>query len=360
MTTDGAGVPWGIPGLAQLFDIVLDAAGERRRLSLGESEQFHQVGRLGAEGGIPLSNLIEEYLGGAGELWEQVLLSADPDHRVEVGRALRQVSEDAVAGLAAGFEEGQRRSIRAEESSRREFLDDLLSVGPNRGLTSERADRVEFGLGSSYSVAVVDAAFRFSDTGPIHARVRTGLASRSPTRRFAVFTRSGRLVVVGPDCAASDLAPLIQTLGEVDGLDWRVGIGEPATGLVDIVDAYHQALEAIRLARLFGLGRTADHADLLAYRVLAGDRNAAPMLARTIMGQLGSAPRLELERTLGAFIERGGNLAEVARDLGLGPRTVGYRLDRIAQLTGHSPRTAEGRFVLEMAFRARPLTAVES
>ena len=47
----------------------------------------------------------------------------------------------------------------------------------------------------------------------------------------------------------------------------------------------------------------------------------------------------------------------LARALHLSPRAVGYRLQRITQLTGHSPYDPEGRFVLELAVRARPLIA---
>ncbi len=59
--------------------------------------------------------------------------------------------------------------------------------------------------------------------------------------------------------------------------------------------------------------------------------------------------------TLASFIEHSGNMAEVARDLNVGARTVGYRLDRIAALTGFSVRKPEERFILELAYRAMPL-----
>ena len=64
-----------------------------------------------------------------------------------------------------------------------------------------------------------------------------------------------------------------------------------------------------------------------------------------------------LIETLQAHIAASGNLSATARALHLSARAVGYRLERIAQLTGHSPHDPEGRFVLELAVRARPLIA---
>ncbi len=65
--------------------------------------------------------------------------------------------------------------------------------------------------------------------------------------------------------------------------------------------------------------------------------------------------RGDLLETLQTFLDCGGNTAEVARRLSVGTRTVGYRLERIAEVTGCSLRDPDQRLLLDLAMRARPL-----
>jgi len=56
--------------------------------------------------------------------------------------------------------------------------------------------------------------------------------------------------------------------------------------------------------------------------------------------------------TLDAYFAESMNTSATARRLHLSPRAVAYRRERIARLTGHSPKEPEHRFVLELALRA--------
>ncbi len=351
---------WGVPGLAQLFETVLDAAAEQRALSLAERDQFVAVGSEARDAGMALSSLIATYLGGAGELWEQIFSNADPTQAIDLSRSLRKVSEEAVAGLAAGFEASQRRSIRAEESLRREFLEDLLSGGTSEAHLANRGRELGFAQSATWVAAVADCDRDLSDVGPIQARARTELASRAPQRRLHVFTKNGQLLVVAPDADPSQLGLLTDALESVDDVTWRIGVGSSQTGLTGVAASYRQALEALRLGQVFGLGRFLIFDQLHPYRLLAADQASAEALARRVIEPLANAPRGSLLDTLRSFIENGGNMAEVARDLSIGARTVAYRLDRIGQLTGHSPRDPDDRFVLELAYRSSPLLGREA
>ncbi len=351
---------WGVPGLAQLFETVLDAAAERRDLSLAERDQFVAVGSEARDADMALSSLIATYLGGAGELWEQIFSNADPAQAIDLSRSLRKVSEEAVAGLAAGFEASQRRSIRAEESRRREFLEDLLSGGASEAQLSDRAREVGFVSSATWVAAVADCDRALSDVGPIQARARTELASRAPQRHLQVFTKNGQLLVVAPGADPGELGLLSDALERVDDGTWRVGVGSRQAGLSGVAVSYRQALEALRLGQVFRLGRLQVFDQLHPYRLLAADQASAEALARRVIEPLANAPRGSLLETLRSFIENGGNMAQVARDLSLGARTVAYRLDRIGQLTGHSPKDPEGRFVLELAYRSSPLVGREA
>lgn len=351
---------WGIPGLAQLFEMVLDAAAEKRDLSLADRDQFAIVGSEARDAGMALSSLIATYLGGAGELWEQIFTNADPSETIGLGRSLRKVSEQAVAALAAGFETSQRQSIRAEEARRREFLEDLLSGTATESQLAGDARPVGFSSAASWVVAVADGSRQLSDAGPVQARVRTELTSRAPQRRLHVFTKNGQLVVVAPDGDPEELGLLTHALATVDDVVWRIGVGSSQPGLTGVATSYRHALEALRLGHIFDLERFLVFDRLLPYRLMAADPSVAESLVRTVIEPLANAPRGSLLETLRSFIENGANMAEVARELSLGARTVAYRLDRIGQLTGHSPKDPDGRFVLELAYRAAPITAATS
>lgn len=349
---------WITPGLAQLFEIVLDAADEQRELSLAERDSFFGAGRAASEGGRPLSSVIEAFFSGAGELWEQVFVSASPGDAVELGRALRRVSERAVGALAAGFEAGQRQSIRAQEAIRREFLDDVLSGTLSTTDFAERAESAGFPIAATYVVAVIDSGRQLADGGPLHAQVERELHGRAPQRRLVSFTKSGRLVVIAPDADPPDLGLVADVLDSIASLNWRAGVGEASPGVDGINRSYRQGLEAVTLGRLFDLDVFTYFGDLLPFRMMVADRAIAQAMVDTIVAPLRQASRGSLLETFRSFVDSGGNMAETARRLSVGPRTVAYRLDRIAEITGQSPREPNGRLTLELALRCQPIVPI--
>ncbi len=268
----------GVPGVAHLFESVLDAASDRRDLSLTERDRFALAGSESREQGMSLSSIMAAYLDGSGELWEHTFRTADPADpadAIDLSRALRRVSEQAVACLAEGFETAQRRSIRIEETQRREFLDDLLTGVRGTTPLGDRALQHGFPVASDYAVLVAAANRRLSDGGPIESRVRTDLLSRAPTRRLQIFTKQGQLVVIAPAAAPTDFAFVVASLDTVTEVDWRAGVGTRAEGLGGIASAYTTALDALRLGRTFDIRRLAVFDELLTYRLMAGDGTVA-------------------------------------------------------------------------------------
>jgi hypothetical protein len=94
--------------------------------------------------------------------------------------------------------------------------------------------------------------------------------------------------------------------------------------------------------------------------VLAGDRRLAHDLAGRALAPLEGETELSRERlgsTLEAWLRHRGRTEEVARALHVHPQTVRYRLARLRELFGERLDTADGRFELELALRARRLVA---
>ncbi len=349
-------IDWAVSGLAQLFDTVLTAAGRSGDLTESDREQFAEAGAGAFTAGSSLSGLIGTYLGGAGELWEHVFTDADPARTVELGRALRRVSEQAVSSLAAGFEEAQRLSIRAEESQRRAFLDDVLASNPDPIQLAEEARQVGFPAFDRVVVGAVAAQRHLNDGGPVQRRIKTELESRSPQRHFRMTAKGGRIVVIALDTTPSELARLCSAaVDTVTDFEWRVGIGSAATELGGVGTSFRHALDAIHIGEIFDLASPTEFDRVLPERLLSADSSVTDALAETVIGPLMEKSSSELMATLESYFGHGGNMAEVARDLDIGARTVAYRLDRIGELTGYSPRTPADRFVLELAYRALPL-----
>jgi sugar diacid utilization regulator len=119
---------------------------------------------------------------------------------------------------------------------------------------------------------------------------------------------------------------------------WRVGLGRAHSGPGGVVRSFEQARHALDIAERLGLpGRLHKAVDLLVYRVLLRDRAALEDLVSVVLEPLrgargGPGPLLD---TLASYFANGQVAAACARELHLGVRTVTYRLQRVAELTGY-------------------------
>jgi DNA-binding PucR family transcriptional regulator len=113
-------------------------------------------------------------------------------------------------------------------------------------------------------------------------------------------------------------------------------VAESAAALTAVADAYAGARDALLMAERLGRRGLFQTDDLALERALAADER---LLADAVERELG--PILAARRnadslivTLRAFLESGHNLRATARRLGLAPRTVAYRIERIERLLG--------------------------
>ncbi len=258
--------------------------------------------------------------------------------------------------MADGFEIAQRRSIRVEIAERRDLLDALLSpISIDEARFERAAARTGFLDASTHVVAAVGPLLPLLDGGPEHIRVQRQLSQRYPDRPWASAVVRNHLVVVAGDTEPQDLEVLARVVTGERSDPAMVGIGDQVSELNAVSESYEQAMEALRLGSIFGLGPVVHHDRLLVYRLLAADRSVTDALAEQVLEPLTARSNDALLATLAAFVESNGNRAHVARMLSVGTRTVGYRLDRIAELTGHSVGDPDGRLTLELAARSSAL-----
>lgn len=350
------GVP---PGFLDGYPAMLaEVSATGRRLRRAELEALRVLGKRSAEAGYGLPELVGLYLRATREDWSGLpgvtgVTGADDAGRV--GDAVLAAVAAAVAALGEGHERAQRLLARQEEAARREFIDDLLYGRSDLGLLSERAERFGLRLARDHAVAVARGNEAYDDLHPAVRRIERELIGRFGERDVLLATKDGRLVCVAPGTEAVVLdafAELALKPGTGHPVARRVAVGREHPGAGGVVRSYEEALSALDFAdRLRLQPPVLRAAELLVFPVLMRDRAAMADLVHSVLGPLGGArggagPLLE---TIAVHAEAGYVNAEAARRLGLGVRTLTYRLDRIKALTGYDPADALHRYTLETA-----------
>lgn len=348
--------------VSDLAHAVSDGSGHR-----GMLQRCRARGRDAARQGIVLRALVEAHLAAARRLWRwlpAVADEADAPAIAAAGELMLQAIDDAMAALAAGYQQARQSLVREQASARREFVDDLLSGRADVGSLVQRAAGFGLALGRSHAVAVLETERPIADTAPIVPLVERALPNEAGD--VLVASKAGQLVAVfavtdddAARSAASRIAAVLRPSGDrvdlrrrTDLGAWRLGVGRARPGAAGVLTSYDEARDALDLSGRAGLDDPVVHAqDLLAYQVLLRDRAAIADLITSLLGPLteargGAQPLLD---TLAAYFAAGSNTAQAARDLHLSVRAVTYRLDRVRALTGANPASPRDAFALHAA-----------
>ena len=162
------------------------------------------------------------------------------------------------------------------------------------------------------------------------------------------------------------------TLGPVSRLHCRVGVSRVVEGgagcegqdtIASLRTAVHQALDALELGqRISGLESPYYYEELGLYRLLAG-LHARDELSRFYEETLGVLVRYdqdhgtELLHTLEVFFGQNANASQTSRALFIHRNTLGYRLQRIAEITGLDLNDAEARLAFQLALKVHRLSS---
>ena len=153
---------------------------------------------------------------------------------------------------------------------------------------------------------------------------------------------------------ANDLLSLLRR--EV-GADVAVGVGRFHTGIAGLRRSYHDARTAVRLGRRFR-GREQPYTlDGLGVEglVAGGDDDTRSSLAARLLAPLEREP--ELWETLDVFFAEDCHPSGAAQRLAIHRNTLGYRLDKIAAMTGLDPRRFNDSVQLRLALVLRAVGA---
>jgi purine catabolism regulator len=270
---------------------------------------------------------------------------------IEGGRALSELdlrAAEQAATIAALHMLHQRELETRDARLGYAFLDSLLDgrFEPSPQ-ADERARLLGFSAALSYQVGVfvLHLPLPLSPDGFLRRerlaeRLRQRL--RRPGGPALISLSAGQVPFLLPPQV--DAAALWADLGAPD---LSLTLSRPHSGGEGVRQGYRELLALLPLLRP---GEFTPAERLLLPRVLTGEAAARAEFLGELLGPLRAARHGDvLEQSLIAFARHGFHLARTAGALFIHPKTLSYRLGRVAQLTGLSLDDPDTRFRLQLA-----------
>jgi hypothetical protein len=339
-------------------------------IGAADRERLRRDGAEAARRGEPVAAPLDRYLSAGWAIWDVATQHplADPTSLAALGAALLRAGDAAAAAIAEGHGEAERELASRTAAALRAFADDLLDLVPGDRDAALRLATRAAGLGidpyGSRTAVVAWLGRDVDDADPQAERVGRAFARppRRPSRDPAtgrspaatgggprsttvasdpapvVAARRGRLVLVLAESRASDivLRPLLAELAE--GRPW-VAVRAPSVDRLELAGAAAaDALAALRVVERIGdPERIVPVGAVDLERALLADRGRMAAAVEHELGPILGAPRNgpALLVTLERYLAERQNVRATARALGVAPRTVTYRLDRVERLLGH-------------------------
>lgn len=337
--------------------VLVDAALHHRHLDENDLGAVRAAGAQAATEGMSAGATVDLYLSAAAHVWSLVPMADDTSAQAAARNLLDGV-RSTMPVLVDGYQSARRPLIRYEETMRREFIDDLLRGDADIAGLVQRAEPFGLDFGRAHQVMLVGVRDYQVVAEWDESVLERAVIERYGDRDVLVTTKGGYLVALVPagstvshrDDPADRLYAALSMSRR--SKPWRVALGRPYPGGYGVARSYEEAREAIMLAeRLHPDTAVIRTRDLLIYRVLGRDRVAITELVNSVLTPLtqargGAEPLLQ---TLQGYFASGEVATVTARQLHLSVRTVTYRLEKVAKLTGHDPGDPDQRFILHAA-----------
>lgn len=311
------------------------------RVGPAELLRLRQEGAAAARTGRPLATPIDAYLSSAWVTWEHAVALAGPadtDALAALGSALLRAGDDIVAALADGYTAAERALAMSAGAANQEVLDELLRPpvgGPAAAARlARRATLTGLDPSAAYAVLVLRRVGELGVEPDLVGEVARRLA-RDPARRsHLVAARDGDLVAIASGPWRTAVAFREITAGLPGDPEWWAVTAGPMT-LDALASAYSAAIDALRVVPFVASPRSVTPiAAVSLERALVADPVLAAAAVERWLSPIAGAPRggAELLATVAAWLESSLSVVATARALGVAPRTVSYRLGRVARL----------------------------
>jgi hypothetical protein len=310
---------------------------------LGEAARLRlrQEGAAAVRQGITLATLIDGYLSTAWVTWDHAL-RLDPVLEVSAMRALGarllRAGDDIAAQLSEGYTTAERAVAATAGAARQAILEELLtSTASDELIVSRLLRRAALaGLDPAQMHHVLVLRPSESDAPGDLAEELDRRLARDPVRRPYLAAARGQDLVALAAPPWRDGRPFADAVMDLTDARWWGVVAGPVA-LDAVATAYADAVDALRVVPAMIPARTLVAASEVALeRALVADPVLATAGVDRWLAPLADAPRggHQLVRTLSAWLDAGQSVTATSRTLGVSPRTVSYRLDRIATLLG--------------------------
>jgi hypothetical protein len=321
--------------------------GERSVATAAVLDRLRMDGSTAADAGETLEVLLDRHLSAGWVIWEAAAASELPGSAVlaALGTALLRAGDLAAAALADGFGATDRDRVARRMAHLRGVLEELLEVGAEDPPLAARLGRAAASIGLDparplrVTVAWLGAPLDDDDRRVSQLARALGRPSRGGHGADPlpiVAARRGRLVIL--DAADREPDPrLVAGLDAIGPGGWWAVAGRPAAHPAELAASAADATAALEIARrLEPRSRILAVSEVALERALLADPRQLRVAVEAELGVLLAAPRSgpELVETIDAYLAEGMNVTGTARRLGLAPRTVTYRLERIEELRG--------------------------
>jgi hypothetical protein len=310
---------------------------------LGEAARLRlrQEGAAAVRQGLTLATLIDGYLSTAWVTWDHAL-RLGPVLEVSAMRALGarllRAGDDIAAQLSEGYTTAERAVAATAGAARQAILEELLTSTASDDLIVSRLLRRAALAGLDPAQMHHVLVLRPSESDPLGdlAEELDRRLARDPVRRpYLAAARGQDLVALAPP-PWRDGRPFADAVTDLTDARWWGVVAGPVA-LDAVATAYADAVDALRVVPAMIPARTLVAASEVALeRALVADPVLATAGVDRWLAPLADAPRggHQLVRTLSAWLDAGQSVTATSRTLGVAPRTVSYRLDRIATLLG--------------------------
>jgi PucR C-terminal helix-turn-helix domain/GGDEF-like domain len=336
-----------------------DLAGVRQRVA----RRVHQ--------GIGLEPFLHAYRIAQAEYWEacsrEAIAAGLPgEAALALGSRLHEAMDTMTAHAAESYLREEMRLSRRSGHALRDLVEGLIA-GANVGRRPTAAPGFDLETRLLVAVARIEAGTGSVDDRLESFRAEVERSARSFGVRPLVAVRQGELVVIAPGedwggAARDSLATARSATIDGTGAAIRIGLGGPDAGAESVARSYRDALLAlsyasaarpvVALTELGSLQSALAGADRATREVIAS--HAARFTALPI------ATQASIAETVRAFSAASLNITAAADDLGLHPNTLRYRLERIADQTGHDPRAFDGLVELVCILEASDAGSVQA
>ncbi|MFQ5923428.1 MAG: PucR family transcriptional regulator [Anaerolineales bacterium] len=279
-------------------------------------------------------------------------------------RALTDLDElaiDHAATVTAVILSKEQEIRRAELKRRGDLLEQLINLaGPPEPDLVEKVHRMGFRSDQPFQVSIIEGTPAASERS--QALIRNVERWLEEVNGPAMVSNRGEQVVIVLQSQIPGMgAPLAERLvAELShpSLTLLIGVGGPIDDLIELRTSFHQASEALHLAR------TQDKTEgVVAFEELGMSHWLHQLPPDVLLGnayfqgvqKLAEHDNLhdsQLLGTLEIYLQSGGTTTVAARELNLHRNTLAYRLKRIEELIDLDLRQPRNRFELYTALRA--------